>query len=378
MKTHYLSGFIDNAVGKIPKVSAKLTLRDFLGTVMVRWSVKRSSYRVEPGLYALGSPDSDSDVFVTGNYKLSFDHLRKGLAGMHAWILVVDTRGINVWCAAGKKTFNAKEIAKRIRLTGLDQIVHHRRLILPQLSATGVSAQAVKTLTRDYSGNESFAGSVIESHAPVGTFSAGNLHRDSGFKVVYGPVRAADIPAFVRNGYKASPEMRKVKFTLTDRIRLIPVDFVAGKLYLLAASALVFLLTGINGFAYSTGELIDHGFVALFNILLAYIAGIILTPVLLPYIPVRMFSAKGAIAGFIVGVVLYLTGMLGSEWMEQASWILIIVSIASFIAMNFTGSSTFTSLSGVRKEMKISIPFQIAGSALGLTLFVLSKLIEMP
>lgn len=53
------------------------------------------------------------------------------------------------------------------------------------------------------------------------------------------------------------------------------------------------------------------------------------------------------------------------------------VSIASFMMMNFTGSSTYTSPSGVKKEMKMAIPFQIALAAIGFILFIISKLIEI-
>jgi acetyl-CoA decarbonylase/synthase complex subunit gamma len=43
--------------------------------------------------------------------------------------------------------------------------------------------------------------------------------------------------------------------------------------------------------------------------------------------------------------------------------------------MNFTGSSTFTSLSGVKKEMKSAIPLQISLSVIGLALFITGKVI---
>jgi len=65
----------------------------------------RMSYAISPGLYAVGNPTKESDVFVSANYKLSFDVLRRELKGFNAWILVLDTKGINVWCAAGKGTF---------------------------------------------------------------------------------------------------------------------------------------------------------------------------------------------------------------------------------------------------------------------------------
>jgi hypothetical protein len=45
--------------------------------------------------------------------------------------------------------------------------------------------------------------------------------------------------------------------------------------------------------------------------------------------------------------------------------------------MNFTGTSTFTSLSGVQKEMKTAIPAQITISALGVILWIVSKFIVL-
>src|SRR3972149_4169926 len=73
------------------------------------WGIGRDRCRVAPGLYALGAPGGDSPVLVTANYKLTFDVLRRDAAGLDAWILVLDTRGINVWCAAGEGTFGTEE-----------------------------------------------------------------------------------------------------------------------------------------------------------------------------------------------------------------------------------------------------------------------------
>jgi acetyl-CoA decarbonylase/synthase complex subunit gamma len=373
MKYNYQKGIVETAAGNVTRVATQLDFKDYLGTLMVRWAINRDNYRVEPGIYATGSPSPASDVFVTGNYKLSFDHLRKNLNGLDAWILVLDTRGINVWCAAGKGTFSTKELVKRIRLCSLEKIVNHQRLILPQLGATGVSAQAVKSLTRELPAENTAAGG-IPAIPGAGNFTPGiNLKRNTGYRVIYGPVRASDIKAFVKAGYKATPEMRKVEFGLSDRARLIPVDFVGGKYYLLAALVLIFGLSGFYAHGYSFRETIDHGFTAMFNILMAYAAGIILTPLMLPFLPARMFSMKGVYSGLLVAGVLLFSGFLGSRWTEQIAWFLLIPAVSSFIAMNFTGSSTFTSLSGVKKEMKAAIPLQIAGSVMGLALFITSK-----
>jgi len=104
-------------------------------------------------------------VLVTANYKLTFDRLRSSLDTLDAWLLVADTLGINVWCAAGKGTFCADEIARVVLQTRLAEIVDHRRLVLPQLSAPGVAAHKVKEAC--------------------------------GFRAIFGPVCATDLPGFL-------------------------------------------------------------------------------------------------------------------------------------------------------------------------------------
>ena len=136
----FVEGFLETEAGQVPRIKTVMDRRDVANAVLVRIGVNRNNYKVSPGLYAAGNPDQDSEVLVTANYKLTFDVLRKELQGLNIWILVLDTNGVNVWCAAGKKTFSTTELVKRIEMTNLDRLVSHKRLILPQLGATGVSA----------------------------------------------------------------------------------------------------------------------------------------------------------------------------------------------------------------------------------------------
>lgn len=325
----------------IPTVSTTLELKDYLGTIKVRWGINRNNYSVKPGLYKVDKPNSESDVFVSANYKLSFDTLRKNLTSLDAWILVIDTKGVNVWCAAGKKTFSTENIINSIKNTSLEQIVKHRKIIVPQLGAPGVAAHEVK--------------------------------ERSGFRVVYGPVRASDIKPFIDAGYKATPTMRKVKFTLKERAKLIPVDFMYGKYKLLIALGIFSILSGIGKTGYSFLGITETGLFPLSSILGAYIAGIVITPLMLPITPFRAFALKGAIWGLISTLVIRLFFQV-SNW-EFLAMGLICITIASFVTMNFTGSSTYTSLSGVKKEMKLAIPFQIGFAALGIILFIISKFV---
>ena len=97
----------------------------------MRWGIGRDDYRVKPGLYALGTPVATSPVLVTGNYKMTLDECARLCDELDAWLLVVDTRGINVWCAAGKGTFCADEVARMVVETRLAEVVDHRRLDPP-------------------------------------------------------------------------------------------------------------------------------------------------------------------------------------------------------------------------------------------------------
>jgi hypothetical protein len=344
MKSSYIIGETDISNLRIPKVSTELKIIDFLGAVMVRWGFRRDNYIVSPGLYAVGDPGPESDVFVTSNYKLTFDHVRKNLGGLNGWILVLDTKGVNVWCAAGKGTFSTNELVKRIRTHSLETIVSHRKLILPQLGATGVAAHKVK--------------------------------EETGFNVHYGPVRAADIRKFIACGYKADKEMRKVEFGIIERIKLVPNDFMYGKYYLLGAMLVMLLISGLSSSGISYRNFSAHGASALLSVFLAYTAGIVLTPVFLPYLPGRHFSLKGFIAGMIIFLILLIFRSARPGFIESASWLLIIGAISSFTAMNFTGSSTYTSLSGVKKEMKLFVPLQVSFALAGVILQVIGKLIS--
>jgi len=128
--------------GSIRSTTSTITLADRWDHFLARWAVDRSGHRVEPGLYSLGSPTADSPVFVTANYTLSFDALRSALAGTDGYILVLDTKGINVWCAAGKGSFGTDELVhrimeeKRAEGTTLLTIVHHRETPLRILKKT--------------------------------------------------------------------------------------------------------------------------------------------------------------------------------------------------------------------------------------------------
>jgi hypothetical protein len=224
---------------------------------LARFGWRRSHHQVKPGLYKLGNPTQESLVFVSANYTLSFDVLRSSLKGIDCYILVLDTKGINVWCAAGKGTFGTLELVHRIEMTKLSEVVKHHTIILPQLGAAGVCAHEV--------------------------------WKRSGFKVEYGPVRALDLPKYLETR-TANAEMRRVRFNLKDRLVLIPVE---NKAFLFIIIVVIFT----DLFTKDTWKSLQ-----IFGIL---ITGLVLFPILLPWIPTRDFTTKGFLLGGVAVIMIY-------------------------------------------------------------------------
>ena len=310
------------------------TLGDHLGAVGVRLGIRRKRYIVTPGLYTFGSPGADSPVFVSANYKLSFDRLRRSLAGTNAWIVVLDTKGINVWCAAGKGTFGTDELVRKIRECRLHDCVTHRRLILPQLGAPGVAAHEIK--------------------------------RQTGFAVVYGPVYAEDIAAYVRAGFQATPDMRRVRFRWFERLTVAWLELVIHFRKMLLCGLAFAALAGVSAEGPFWSTAWNRGARVFLLWVLSYGLAGILGPLLLPCLPTRAFSIKGACLG--AGLAALGVWVAGTDWsvLQSTGWILLVTAGASHMLLNFTGATTFTSPSGVRREVRLALPAQIAVGAIGL------------
>lgn len=311
-----------------------------MGAFKARWGIRRMKYRVDAGLYAIGEPSAQSPVFVTANYKLTFDLFRKAVASIDGWVLVLDTLGINVWCAAGKGTFGTDELIDRIRASRLADIVDHRTLILPQLAGPGVAGHEVK--------------------------------KRSGFQVIYGPIKAEDIPEFLERGLKAEERMRTKEFGFSERLALVPMEVVpAVKAGLIGTAGLLVLCFLFAGF--SIAKAIGYFAIPGEAFAASILAGSVFTPLLLPYLPGRAFSVKGTWVGILAALFVIAFGH-ASTMLEKTVLLISIPAMSAYLAMNFTGSSTFTSLSGVRREMRVALPLEIAGAGLGLLLWFIVRL----
>jgi hypothetical protein len=319
-------------MSEIMRAGHKLDGKNKWDHFTARMGYRRFSHVVKPGLYALGSPGPESPVFVTANYTLSFDALRTSIKDIDGYILVLDTKGINVWCAAGKGTFGTAELVYQIQVTELAKVVTHRRLILPQLGAPGVSAHEVQ--------------------------------RQTGFRVDYGPVRAADLPRYLEKG--PDVEMRKVKFPLKDRIVLIPVEIMQSFVIMVVAAFVLYIMGGA---------------VPALMAITVVLAGTTLFPVLMPWIPTKDFSSKGIVLGLIMSLPFVANTVLdhGSDpyWVMALFMVadaLLIAPGVGYLALNFTGSSTFASRTGVKREIFRYIPIMVAMFIVGGILFAVAAL----
>ncbi len=142
------------------------------------------------GLVRIGNPGRNSPVFLTGNYCVTVERVKRVLekSGIDCYLLIANSRGINVWCSAAGGHFTNHDVISALKTSGIERLVDHRRVVLPQLAAAGIEAKVIGERT--------------------------------GWSVIWGPVYAKDIPKFVENGYKKSPKMREVEFPAVQRVEM--------------------------------------------------------------------------------------------------------------------------------------------------------------
>jgi hypothetical protein len=331
----WLDGFHERGGRFVPRLRTALSWPDRLGALARRFGLRRNDYRVMPGLYATGDPAREDPVLVTANYKLSVDALRKELDGLALWILVLDTKGINVWCAAGKGSFGTDELIGKIKATRLSELVSHKTLVLPQLGAPGVSAPA--------------------------------LAKRTGWRALWGPVRASDLRAYLAAGMKKDEAMSRVRFGALDRLTLAPLELVQAWPILAAGFALA-LIGGIASLASGTQD--AQQALSRAAKLTAAAGGIWLLgglgfPLLLPFLPSRAFALKGAVLGLAGGTLSALALGYG-DW-QATALVLASGAAVSYLGMNFTGAASFTSHTGALLEVKRAIvPQALAMAAAGI------------
>jgi NAD-dependent dihydropyrimidine dehydrogenase PreA subunit len=175
------------------------------------------------GLTKIGNPGRNSPVFLTCNYHLTVERVKRALRGIDAYLLVAQSKGINVWCAATGGHFTNHSVISVLKTSGIEKLVDHRNVILPQLAATGLESKTIQKKT--------------------------------GWKIVWGPVYAKDIPAFIKNKLVKTAVMRVVAFPWMQRIEMavawsFPISLVSALIMILfwreAIAPLTLLVWGLS------------------------------------------------------------------------------------------------------------------------------------
>jgi NAD-dependent dihydropyrimidine dehydrogenase PreA subunit len=112
--------------------------------------------------------------------------LIRRLRGFDVWLLIADSKGVNVWCAAGGDEFNTFSVISAVKTSRIADRVDHRKLILPPLAAPGIQAKEVS--------------------------------RQIGWSVHWGPVRINDIPSYLEKGQHRNQEMKRVTYNWRERL----------------------------------------------------------------------------------------------------------------------------------------------------------------
>jgi NAD-dependent dihydropyrimidine dehydrogenase PreA subunit len=165
-----------------------MALTKFIAVNIIETLLRIFPLPSKTGIIKIGNPSRDSPVFLTCNYHLTVQRMKRALEGMDAYLLVVNSRGINVWCAATGGHFTNHDVISVLKTSGIEELVDHRNVILPQLAATGVEAKVIQEKT--------------------------------GWRVIWGPVYAKDISVFMESNFKKTSRMREVEFPCRQRIEM--------------------------------------------------------------------------------------------------------------------------------------------------------------
>ncbi len=232
------------------------------------------------GLRRLGSPGPTSPVLVTCNFYTTVRRLVRSLRGVDAWLLVADSKGVNVWCAAGGEELSTHSVVSAVKTSGVAEMVEHRTMILPPLSAPGVSAR--------------------------------NVRKETGWKVRWGPVRMDDIPRYLAEGFERREPEKRATYDWRERL-----DTALGSLF-------PFYLLGAVGF-WILGA----------HLLLSYLAMgalcFLLFFLLCPWLPGSRGLTKVMWLDGALGLALAATWVFPAPWAESIRAELVIAMVVLLI-----------------------------------------------
>ena len=306
---------------------------------------------IKPGLYRAGNPSPESPVLVTANYELTYYTVMRAIAknDIDAWVLVCDTAGINVWCAARGIHFDSDDVVLMVRLTGLSEIVKHRELILPQLAAAGMSPK--------------------------------DIRRRTGFRVQYGPVRINDLSKWLelRKPKPKPREMATVTFNLRERMEQTvahvpflfaailgkPVAAILGVITLISLLSLAIPTVFTVIFPFSLQALLVVG-----EFVFALAANALVLGILFPILPSKgnSFWRRGlGLAAITVPLAVLIMVVMGVHWTVLITWMVVQFVISTSMTMDWSGMTSVSDPKVIRREypyliltLKVGAVFLIA------------------
>ncbi len=287
----------------LPKLKSYKGLKSQLRIYRCLLTGQIDKVAIEPGVYKSGNPGVDSPIVVTSNYDYTYIKVMRDLKGIDAWVLCVDSNGINVWCAARGNDFGNYQLMEAVKTSGIQHLTSTKTLILPQLAAGGISSPKLPQNSKEFP-----------------------------FKVKYGPVWSKYLPEYIReHPKKKSPTMKIAHFSLAHRFRagITHLTFSFRKIFIfpLLVITLVFLgMQWINGLLW-VGE------IALSIILINAIISI--------FFPITNFTRCFIIKGTCFGVI-NVAVMSIITWYIQYSIIYIVLNILIFFWLGFFTTMSFS------------------------------------
>jgi acetyl-CoA decarbonylase/synthase complex subunit gamma len=123
--------------------------------------------QVQPGLYEINSPTTESPVLVTTNFSITYFSVANEVesSGLPAWLLVTDAEGMSVLTAWAAGKFDAERIAKAVKGFNVADKISNKRVVLP--------------------GHVAVLSGELEGELP-------------GWEIRVGPREAVDLPKFMK------------------------------------------------------------------------------------------------------------------------------------------------------------------------------------
>ncbi|MFW9903789.1 MAG: corrinoid protein-associated methyltransferase CpaM [Candidatus Thorarchaeota archaeon] len=297
-----------------PNVLSDQKLRGIYGQIRNILCILRAGsalIAIEPGLYIYGDPSDNSPVLVTANYQRTVRLVGRALKDQDAYLLVADTMGENVWCAARGDKFGLEEVAEVIKATRIEDLVQKKKLVVPQLAAGGMDHQEVKKAT--------------------------------GWSCQFGPIYAKYIPSYLTSGRKTEKQ-RTISFETRERLEMaLQQSYFLSKFFFFW-----FFLIGLVGITILPQ-------ISLFSIAILLLPIIWLVYLLLalifPLFPTQSFLKRGIYYGGLLSIVfLGVGGILEYTIVGIAQWVVIGFALGTFLGMDYSGATPISKPTEIDEE----------------------------